>query len=65
VRLRIFDVSGRLVSELMRGQAVAGPHSVSWDGLSATGGRAGSGLYFARLEAAGGSRTLKVLVLKP
>jgi hypothetical protein len=65
VRLDVYDVSGRLVVELLRGEAVAGPHSVTWSGVTGSGGRVGSGLYFARLETSDGTRTLKTLLLKP
>ena len=61
VRLAVFDVSGRLVRRLMDGMAEAGPHSISWDGAASTGSPAGGGVYFARLETAAGSRTLKVI----
>jgi carboxypeptidase family protein/flagellar hook capping protein FlgD len=63
VRLQVFDVSGRLVSTLANGSMEAGPHSIHWDGRAGRLGRAGSGIYFARLETAAGSKTLKVVRL--
>ena len=65
VRLGVYDVSGRLVVELMHGKAAAGPHAVTWSGASGAGGRVGSGLYFVRLETPDRTHTLKVLLLKP
>jgi hypothetical protein len=59
VRLRVFDVSGRMVSHVVDQWMEAGVHTVSWGGVGA--GRFGSGIYFARLEADGGARTLKVV----
>jgi len=65
VRLGVYDVSGRLVQALVGGQLPAGAHSVSWSEVSHGGARVGNGLYFARLETPEGTRTLKVLELKP
>ena len=49
VRLKVYDVAGRLVATLVDGHRGAGEHEVSWDGHSASG-RVASGMYFARLE---------------
>jgi hypothetical protein len=64
MRLEIYDVSGRLVRLLHEGQMAAGEHEFPWDGLTANGLRAASGLYFARLQA--GDRVLshKLVVLR-
>jgi len=63
VRLAVFDVSGRLVSNLVNGPMAAGAHTVRWNGLAGGRGRVGGGIYFARLETADGSKTLKVIQL--
>lgn len=63
VRLRLYDVAGRLVSRVVDGEFGEGAHVVRWNGTTAGGNRAGNGLYFARLETSGGARTLKVLQL--
>jgi len=55
VRLRIYDVGGRLVRTLVDGVVPAGRgHSFHWDGRADSGGPVGAGVYFTRLEA--GSR---------
>jgi len=61
VRLALFDPQGRHVRTLADGVHAAGGWTARWDGLDATGQRAGAGLYFARLETAGASVTRKVV----
>jgi choice-of-anchor B domain-containing protein len=51
VEIGIFDVTGRLVRTLHRGQTPAGPFTVRWNGDDAGGRRAPAGLYFARARA--------------
>ena len=63
VRLRVFDVSGRLVARLMDRSLAAGPHSIVWDGETGVGSQSGSAVYFARLDTAVGSKTIKVIQL--
>jgi hypothetical protein len=49
VQLDIFDVTGRLVRELVGRTQAAGRHQVIWDGRDMAGRRVVSGLYFYRL----------------
>ena len=49
-RVEVYDVMGRLVRKLFDGAATAGLHAVTWDGRDEQGRRAGSGLYFVRLD---------------
>jgi hypothetical protein len=53
VEVTLFDVSGRLVRTLHRGQAPAGPLPLRWDGANGAGRRAPAGLYFVRAQGAG------------
>jgi hypothetical protein len=62
-QLRVFDVSGRLVSTLVDGPAEAGYHTVRW-GPSSGRGRIASGVYYASLETGSERRTLRLVVLK-
>ena len=64
VQLAIYSVDGRLVRTLAEGLAGPGPVSVSWDGRDAAGHAVGSGLYFARLDAAGEIRRTKIALLR-
>lgn len=52
VSLRLFDVRGRLVRQLLDETLPAAEHLVRWDGLDAQGRRVASGTYFLRLRAA-------------
>jgi flagellar hook assembly protein FlgD len=62
VRLHIYDLSGRLVRELVARQLGPGRHHVNWDGDDALGHRVAQGIYFMRLQA-GAFETSKKLVL--
>jgi hypothetical protein len=66
--LAIFDVQGRRVVTLARGQLVApgGAASVTWDGRTEAGSPAAPGVYFARLASPseGISRERKFVVVR-
>jgi hypothetical protein len=64
VRLAVYDVRGRLVRTLLDRPLERGVHGAIWDGRSEQGMAAASGVYFARLEAAGVRRTSKLLFLR-
>ncbi len=51
LRLAIYDVSGRLVCDLLRGPCPSGSHALTWNGRDRTGGLVGSGVYYLKLEA--------------
>ena len=63
VKLRIYDVSGRLVRTLASGPMAAGLHQRVWDGRTDAGDRAVPGVYFSRLDAAQGMRSSKMVLL--
>ena len=50
VRLRIYDVNGRLVRTLVSGLQSPGPYTAVWDGRDDNGRGVASGNYFARLN---------------
>ena len=50
----VYDASGRLVRTLIDRVFPAGPHAVEWDGRDESSHPVASGVYFARLRAAGG-----------
>lgn len=60
--LAVYDVGGRRVAELARGDFPAGESRIRWDGADAAGRPAASGTYFARLTA-GGVSLVRSLVL--
>jgi hypothetical protein len=64
VSLRIYDVSGRLVTTLAEGRLAAGPHAVTWDGRTPAGERLPNGVYFYRLDTSSASRSRQLTVLR-
>ncbi|MCA9751467.1 MAG: T9SS type A sorting domain-containing protein, partial [Gemmatimonadetes bacterium] len=59
VKLRLFDVSGRKVLDVLEGRHPAGPHRVPIDGRTLP-----AGVYYARLETEAGVATLPVTRLR-
>ena len=64
VQLTVFDLRGQKVAALVDGVMTAGYHDAVWNGQGADGRPAPSGVYFARLEAAGVQATSKLLLAK-
>ncbi|MCK4511047.1 T9SS type A sorting domain-containing protein [bacterium] len=68
VTIRVFDCAGRVVRTLVDSPAEAGVHTVIWNGITDTGQRAASGVYFVKMESAGHSgafrATRKLVLLK-
>jgi len=59
VELNVYDLSGRLVADLVSGRIQAGVHTVVFDGS-----RLASGVYMLRYEAAGHNSQMKVALVK-
>ena len=65
VTLRIHDVSGRVVRELLAAEVHGGGvHTTSWDGRDGCGRAVASGTYFCHLEVDGVALTEKMVLLK-
>lgn len=64
VRLRIYDLAGRLVRTLEDGPRDQGRHDVIWNGTGSDGAAVASGVYVARLEADGRVLTRKLSLLR-
>jgi len=65
VRLRIYDVRGGLVRELVKSEMLsAGNHSVIWNGRDEVGRSAPSGIYFYSLVAGAQEARHKMTLLK-
>jgi hypothetical protein len=66
VTVRIYDVRGALVRELISNQPMpAGRHNVVWDRTNRSGVPVSSGIYFVRARAAGGEDLkMRVTVLR-
>jgi uncharacterized repeat protein (TIGR01451 family) len=64
VTLRIYDVAGRMVAEVLQTELIPGAHVVDWNGRG-TGGRAlGPGVYFYRTSIGDFTASRKLTVLK-
>lgn len=63
-RLRVYDLSGRLVRELADGALAAGPQAVAWDGRDGDGQQVPSGVYLFRLSADGSEHSVKASLVK-
>ena len=59
VSLKIFDLSGRLVTTLADASFEEGDHEITWNAESVN-----AGIYFLRMEAAGYSENQKLIVTK-
>lgn len=64
VRLTVYDVAGRVVTELLDEKQHAGLHTVRWDSRDRLGCTVASGVYFYRLAAGDFTSTRKMVVLR-
>lgn len=64
VRVRLYDVGGRLVRTLDQGTLQAGERVIRWDGKDDRGERVGSGVYFFHAETPDGVENRRVAVLR-
>lgn len=64
VSIEVFDAAGRRVAVLLDEYRPAGEHEARWDGLAGGSRPAPSGVYFARLRAAGFTDHKKLILLK-
>ncbi|MBE0567500.1 MAG: hypothetical protein IH621_16210 [Krumholzibacteria bacterium] len=63
-RVAVHDLQGRRVRTLVDRAVGVGRHEETWDGLDDAGRRVASGVYVAKLEAAGARDLLKVTLVK-
>ena len=64
VRMRIYDIQGRLVRTLVDGVGQPGVHKAVWQGRDDAGGQVSSGIYFCRLQVGAENHTHKMMLLK-
>jgi hypothetical protein len=65
VQVRVFDLRGRVVTELQDGVLPPGAHTLSGDGRDRGGRAVPAGMYFCRLHGVEGDRTERLLRLAP
>ncbi|MCE5270904.1 T9SS type A sorting domain-containing protein [bacterium] len=64
VELRVFNLRGQLVRNLVSEQRDPGTYSVFWDGRDDSGRGVGSGVYFYRIQAGDFHMTRKMILMK-
>ncbi|MCK4413281.1 MAG: right-handed parallel beta-helix repeat-containing protein [Candidatus Eisenbacteria sp.] len=64
VKVRIFDLAGRQVTELLDDRLTPGTYSVPWMGRDGYGTSVASGIYFCRFEADGFAQTRRLVVAR-
>lgn len=64
VRLTIYSILGQPVWETVMNDVQPGGHAVRWEGLTASGTKAPSGVYFYRLDAGPYSAVKRMLLVK-
>jgi len=65
VKVAVYDARGALVMTLVNNEErAAGAYRLAWDGRNDSGAAVSSGIYFARIEQSGVTRSRKMLLLK-
>jgi hypothetical protein len=64
VRLDILDLGGRRIRNLIQGPVQGGLTEAVWDGRDDSGHEVASGVYMARLQGVGGTKTEKLVLLR-
>jgi photosystem II stability/assembly factor-like uncharacterized protein len=64
VKLKVYDLLGREVKELLNSNQIAGYYTIEWDGTNNNGIKAASGVYFYKLESEGYKKSLKMILMK-
>ncbi len=64
VTLRIYSVTGQLVTELVNNKVNPGSYSVTWDGTNLHGVKMASGIYFYKLQTVDYQKISKAILIK-
>ena len=64
ITLRIYNLLGQVVRELVNEEVSPGAYKITWNGRNDAGRALSSGIYFARLNAKGYVSTQKMILLK-
>jgi Putative Ig domain/FlgD Ig-like domain len=64
VVVKVFDIHGRLVRTLFNGTMPAGANTIPWDGSTANGAKASSGVYYFRIESPDGHEVVRAILMK-
>ena len=64
VQVSVYDITGRLITNLVNGNLSEGYHDVIWDATDMFGSNVSAGLYIYSLQAEGVSLTRKMVLMK-
>ena len=64
VTLKIYDVLGHEVNQLVNANLEPGNYSAVWNGKDAAAQSMATGIYFARIQAAGSEQIVKMMLIK-
>jgi len=64
VKLAVYDVTGREISQIIHDHQSAGSYTAIWNGLDQGGFRVPSGVYFVRLQAGDMTLTKKMILTR-
>ena len=64
VDMKVYDVHGSFVKNLVSKNKTAGYHNINWDGTNNRGQRVSAGIYVYRLRSDDVSHTKKMILLK-
>lgn len=63
VDIGVFDLAGRRIATVAKGEFAAGRHSREWNGRDASGKRVGAGMYFYRATLGGEVRSTRAVLI--
>jgi len=64
VKLLIYDLSGKLIKEIVNAPMQIGKYSILWDGTDTNGQKTGAGVYLYKLQSDNFTQTKKMILLK-
>ncbi|NHZ84780.1 MAG: T9SS type A sorting domain-containing protein [Planctomycetia bacterium] len=64
VKISIYDMTGRLVRELVNQTMTVGSKTINWDGMDEVGNPVSGGVYFYNLQTGDYSQTKKMVLMK-
>jgi hypothetical protein len=64
VTLKIFDVTGRLVSTLINQEMPEGIHRIGWNGRDMNGKEVATGMYFYTIQTPNSTKSAKMVLIK-
>jgi len=64
VNLTIYDILGQEVNSLVQSELAPGNYQYQWNGTDASSKSVETGIYFARITAAGSDQIVKMMLLK-